>query len=181
MLLSSASCLTPVGAIPIQKPLYLFDPTAPSNKPLHLLPFLLSGPKNCSLHGSRTLAHSRCSVNKPQDTLASSKPALYLPKEGMRELTWEGSMPFRQGSATKAQDLSSARAPHGGGQRRPCPQRLPRQLQRLPRGVSKPGAGPATSVGTPPAHSILPWRPALFGQVTLTDCSTMLLHTPGLL
>lgn len=88
-------------------------------------------------------------------------------------------MPSRQGSVTKAQDLS--RAPCGGGKREARAQRLPRQLRRLPRDVSKPGAGPATSVGTPPAHSILPWRPALFGQVTLTDCSTMLLHTPGLL
>lgn len=49
------------------------------------------------------------------------------------------------------------------------------------RGVSKVGAGQATSAGTPPAHSVLLWRPALFGQVTLSKCSTMLLHTPGLL
>lgn len=46
------------------------------------------------------------------------------------------------------------------------------------RGVSKPGAGPATSVGTPPAHSILPWRPALFGQVPLTECSQQYSYTP---
>lgn len=63
----------------------------------------------------------------------------------------------------------------------PCPQLLPCQLRLIPGGVSKPGAGQATSVGSPPAHSILPWRPALFGQVSLTECSTMLLHTPGLL
>lgn len=49
------------------------------------------------------------------------------------------------------------------------------------RGVSKVGAGQATSAGTPPAHSILLWRPALFRQVTLSKCSTMLLHTPGFL
>lgn len=49
------------------------------------------------------------------------------------------------------------------------------------RGVSKVGAGQATSAGTPPAHSVLLWRPALFRQVTLSKCSTMLLHTPGLL
>lgn len=59
------------------------------------------------------------------------------------------------------------------------PPSQPRQMP--PRGVCKAGASPATSVGTPPAHSILLWRPALFGQVTLAECSTMLLHTPGLL
>lgn len=69
----------------------------------------------------------------------------------------------------------------GRAERSPCPHLLPSQLRQIERSVSKPGTGPATSVGIPPAHSILPWRPALFGQVTLTQCSTMLLHTPGLL
>jgi hypothetical protein len=62
--------------------------------------------------------------------------------------------------------------------RSPCP-----QLSHYPAShrVSKAGARAATSAGMPPAHSIVLWRPALFGQVTLTECSTMLLHTPGLL
>lgn len=71
-------------------------------------------------------------------------------------------------------------APHGG--RKKGTHILSYSLAscgRSPRAVCRPGAGPATSVGTPPTHSTLPWRPALFGQVTLTKCSTMLLHTPG--
>lgn len=62
-----------------------------------------------------------------------------------------------------------------------CAERMPSQWWHSLRGISKVGAGQATSAGTPPAHSILLWRPALFGQVTLSKCSTMLLHTPGLL
>lgn len=87
-------------------------------------------------------------------------------------------MPSRQGSARKALSW----APRGEGKRaNPVLGDFPVGCaERIRRGVSEPGAGPATSVGTPPAHSALPWRPALFGQVTLTECSTMLLHTPGL-
>lgn len=89
-------------------------------------------------------------------------------------------MPSRPGSARRAQALSWV--PYRGGQREtPVLSDFPDSHSDSQSVVSKPGAGRPTSVGTPPAHSVLPWRPALFGQVTLTGCSTMLLHTPGLL
>lgn len=135
--------------------------------------------KDCSL-----LAHSRCSVNKPQ-----GHTGFFQSSWSLQLYTWQreacvnspGRAACLPGSVSYKGPGPVQGSPWRRQERSPCPQRLPRQLRRLPRGVSKPGAGPATSVGTPPAHSLLPWRPTLFGQVTLTDCSTMLLHTPGLL
>ena len=98
---------------------------------------------------------------------------------GTREPTPGGEPAFQTGISQKG--LGRVPGSPWRQEESPCPELLPSQLRLIPRGVSRPGAGQATSVGSPPAHSILPWRPALFGQVTLTECSTMLLYTPRLL
>lgn len=104
-------------------------------------------------------------------------PALHPPERGTSEPSWEESTPSSQGLARKAQ--APLPVPGGGGKREAPSSATSQPAAADPqRGVSKPGAGLATSVGTPPAHSILPWRPALFGQVPLTECSQQYSYTP---
>lgn len=65
--LSSASCLTPDGTTLVQKPLRLFDPTAPSNKPLHLLPSFYQGPRTAASMPQRPWHIVSAPINKPQE------------------------------------------------------------------------------------------------------------------
>lgn len=89
----------------------------------------------------------------------------------------------RASPAEPARRAMACLGPCAVGKRLPCSglKGCPARGWHRLRGVSKVGAGQATSAGTPPTHSVLLWRPALFGQAILSKCSTMLLHTPGLL